>query len=79
MATLPVGNIGVADGGTLVLAVLNHPIVLDRFCAECGCETRFVIEFVFANGFFGSCTRCGDERVAAFTRTVGDEVRCATR
>ena len=70
MVTLPMHSFGVVDGETLALAVLDHPIVLDKFCPVCKCETRFVIEFVFANGFFGSCTRCGDERVAAFTRTV---------
>jgi hypothetical protein len=65
---------GVVDGENLALAVLNHPIVLDKFCSKCGCDERFVIEFVFANGFFGTCVGCGDERVAVFTRTVGEEL-----
>lgn len=47
------------------VSILEHPIVLEEeFCPECGRDTRFVIEFVFANSFLGSCTRCGDERVA---------------
>jgi len=69
------------EGGELSVgggfAVLDPPIVLENvFCPACSpafdgeqAETRFVIEFRFANGLFGCCTRCGDERVAAFTRT----------
>jgi hypothetical protein len=55
------------------LAVLEHPIVLeDVFCPRCLCTTRFVIEYLFVSGnaFGGTCVRCGDERVAAFTRSV---------
>jgi hypothetical protein len=73
---LPSDAVGAGDGQFAVLgglAVLDPPIVLERFCPECDAETRFVIEFVFANGFFGSCIRCGDERVAAFERTNSEE------
>ena len=54
------------------LAVLEHPIEIFRFCPACHAETRFVIEYVLANAFFGNCVRCGDERVAAFERTVSE-------
>lgn len=54
------------------IAVLDPPIVLDKFCPECGEDTRFVIEFRFANGLFGTCTRCGQERVAPFTRAISE-------
>lgn len=67
-------SVGIEDGAAKQMsgfAVLDYPIVLDDiFCPACNCETRFVIEFVWANGLFGSCVRCGDERVAAFTRTT---------
>lgn len=69
----PTSSVGLESGGEELpgegFAVLDPPIVLERFCSECHLVTRFVIEFVFANGLFGSCTRCGDERVARFTRT----------
>jgi hypothetical protein len=52
-------------------AVIDPPIELeDVFCPACNEVTKFKIEFQWANGLFGSCVRCGDERVAAFTRTV---------
>ena len=67
------GPFGGAGGGDLGVAVLDPPIVLeDKFCPDCGCDTRFVIEFVFANGFFGTCTRCGTVRVAPFTRAISE-------
>jgi hypothetical protein len=56
------------------LAVLEHPIELERFCPVCNCATKFVIEWQWANGLFGSCVRCGDERVAWFSRSVSEEV-----
>jgi hypothetical protein len=77
-STLPttdtnLGNVG--EGGAVLgrLAVLEHPIELDEvFCPACNCVSKFVIEFQWANGLFGSCVRCGDERVAWFTRTVSE-------
>lgn len=70
---LPLGFSG-AEGGEVAvgrgLAVLEHPIELNRFCPECKYVTRFVIEFYWANAFFGTCVRCGDERVAVFERTT---------
>jgi hypothetical protein len=68
------------DGALGGVSVLEHRIVLDNvFCPKCERDdSRFVIEYVFVNrfaqlnAFFGTCVRCGDERVAAFTRTVGE-------
>jgi hypothetical protein len=59
------------------LAVLQNPIELEvELCPACGRpKTKFVIEFVFVNGFFGTYVCCGDERVAAFTRTVAAEAQ----
>lgn len=57
------------------VAVLETPIELeDVFCPACSpifdSNTCFKIEFLlFGNAFGGTCTRCGDERVAQFTRT----------
>ncbi len=60
--------------GGYSLAVLQNPIELEvEVCPACGrVDTRFVIEFVFANAFLGTYVCCGDERVAPFTRTVGE-------
>jgi hypothetical protein len=68
---------GLGDGNFLgEVAVLETPIVLeDVFCPVCSPKffdstTRFVIEFLlFGNAFGGTCTRCGDERVAQFSRS----------
>lgn len=54
------------------IALLDPPIELEIFCSVCKEKTRFVIEFRWANGLFGSCVRCGDERVAWFTRSVSE-------
>jgi hypothetical protein len=77
-STLPttdtnLGNVG--EGGAVLgrLAVLEHPIELERFCPACKEVTKFKIEFQWANGLFGSCVRCGDERVAWFSRTISEE------
>lgn len=67
------GSVGMLGGGGESLgglAVLEHPVEWMRFCEVCQSEQCFVAEFVFANGLFARCTKCGDERVAAFTRTT---------
>ena len=56
----------------LTPGILETPIELERFCPACHKQTRFVIEFVFVNGLFGSCVECWDERVAAFSRTPSE-------
>jgi hypothetical protein len=70
--TAGLATIGLPGGYSL--AVLQNPIELEvEVCPACGrVETRFVIEFVFANAFLGTYPCCGDERVAPFTRTVGE-------
>jgi hypothetical protein len=73
--THPFATVGVCGDGRLGgVAVLEHPIVLENvFCPVCKDVTRFVIEFQLWNGLIGSCVRCGDERVAAFSRSVSEE------
>jgi hypothetical protein len=70
---LPASQSGVEGGcPSPKMAVLAFPIELEvECCPACGCvRTKFVIEFVWANGFFGTHVCCGEERVAPFTRTM---------
>ena len=43
-----------------------------RWCARCGGEQVFVEVYEFEGGRLGCCLGCGEERVVAFTRTVGE-------
>jgi hypothetical protein len=71
------------EGGNFLwgeVAVLETRIELeDVFCPACSpkffdSKTRFVIEFLISgNTFGGTCIRCGDERVAQFSRTNSEE------
>lgn len=55
---------------TLPIATLDVPVEWMRFCQQCESEQRFVADRVCVHGLIGACTRCGDERIANFTRTT---------
>jgi len=48
---------------------LSSPVEWMRYCPVCQKESRFVADRICASGLIGNCSGCGDERIAAFTRT----------
>jgi hypothetical protein len=49
---------------------LDTPIEWMRYCYCCDREQRFCADRVCANGLVGCCSKCGEERIAPFTRTT---------
>src|SRR5882672_4192442 len=47
---------------------LYQPVEFMRFCLPCDSEQRFVADRVCSGGLLGYCGKCGDERIAPFTR-----------
>jgi hypothetical protein len=41
-------------------------------CYQCGRETEFLAQFEMANGLWGCCLGCGEERLVPYTRTVSE-------
>lgn len=68
--TIPAGFVAVKPPlHTYPIADLNPPVEWMRFCNACERDERFVANRVCLQGLIGSCTNCGDERIAPFTRT----------
>lgn len=66
---------GCGDGGLNLgggtVAVLDSQLYQDmRWCPNCGGAQIFVVVYEFEGGRVGVCLGCGDERIAAFTRTT---------
>lgn len=51
---------------------LLTPVEWMRFCPNCDREQSFFADRVCAAGLVGCCMKCGDERVARFTRTSSE-------
>jgi len=58
-----------ADAGIIPLHI---PLEVTEFCPVCQSVQTFVAGAQLANGLLGKCSRCGDERVRPYTRTIGD-------
>lgn len=59
------------DSGGRTVAVLDSQLYQDmRWCPNCGGAQIFVVVYEFEGGRVGVCLGCGDERIAAFTRTT---------
>jgi hypothetical protein len=55
------------------VAVLDSRVYRDmRWCPNCGGEQMFLPVYEFEGGRVGVCFGCGDEKVAAFTRTTAE-------
>lgn len=52
---------------------LDSPVQWMRFCYVCNGDHVFVADRVCNSGLVGTCSNCGDERIAPFTR-VNSEV-----
>jgi hypothetical protein len=64
----PVAN--VSHFGMLCLAV---PREFPADCFRCGSRQMFIADYQIGDGFWGYCRRCGDERIAPWTRTTSGE------
>jgi hypothetical protein len=53
---------------TLPVANLEPAVEWMRFCRQCDLETLFIADRVCVSGLIGTCSKCGDERIAPFTR-----------
>lgn len=62
------GVCGAHFSAALDLPQLSKPVEWSEFCYACQRSTVFVALGICANGYFGECSGCGDERVAPFTR-----------
>jgi len=59
--------------GELLVATLPVPVEWMRYCLTCESEQRFVAGWEFDSyGLVGFCSGCGEERIAPFTRTIGE-------
>jgi hypothetical protein len=54
------------------VAVLETAVEWMRWCSNCETEQRFVAEMECAIGLIGHCSNCGEEKIAPYTRTVGE-------
>lgn len=54
------------------LAVLDVPVEWMRFCPSCESVQRFVADREAAIGLVGSCSGCGAELFAPFSRATSD-------
>lgn len=57
-----------------VVAILDPPIEDMRYCEQCDGVTRCVAEVLCGSGHVFYCTRCGDERIAPYTREISEAV-----
>jgi hypothetical protein len=62
----------VAPDDVAGVETLNIPIEFMRFCYACNRESIFVANHECQVGLIGRCSNCGDERIAPFTRTIGE-------
>ena len=57
----------------LVVRRLDAPVEWMRYCERCESEQRFVADREAVAGLLGACSKCGEERIAPFTRTNSDD------
>jgi hypothetical protein len=57
----------------LALLELKPPHRVSVPCYQCGKESEFLAQFEMANGWWGCCLGCGEERLVPYTRTVSTE------
>lgn len=62
-------SVGLGDGGTGKLVVLDPWVQEMQDCKNCGGPQIFVAAWVCEAGLVGCCLGCGAERIAPFTRT----------
>ncbi len=64
------GEGGVAEPQRFAaLATLSTPVEFMVFCPVCESEQAFIAAWDCIFGLVGCCARCGDTRIAPFTRT----------
>jgi hypothetical protein len=61
---------GLSDSACCPTAKLAVPVEWTRYCDDCESDQIFVADRICVAGLVARCSRCGDLRVAPFTRTT---------
>jgi len=53
---------------------LDSPVEFNRWCSNCFDTTLFIADKECFYGLIGECAKCGEKKVAPFTRTPSEGV-----